>query len=241
LGRPDLTAARFVPDPFGAERGETGGRLYRTGDLARALPNGDLEFLGRIDLQVKVRGVRVELGEVEVALGEHPGVRQAAVTAPVLGGLRCLVAYVVPAGEALAPGELRSFLAARLPDSMVPSRFVFLDALPLGATGKVDRRSLPPPDAGGTEEGAGYVAPRTPFEALVAEAWAEALGRERVGIHDNFWDLGGHSLLATRVLARISRDLGVELPLQTLFKRPTVAELTAVIGEVLLEDAGEES
>jgi acyl-coenzyme A synthetase/AMP-(fatty) acid ligase/acyl carrier protein len=239
FGRPDLTAERFLPDPFAEIHGEPGARLYRTGDLARTLSGGDFEFLGRLDFQVKVRGFRIELGEVEAVLATHPAVRAVAVEAPEIAGQRRLVAYVVPAAaEALeveaADAELRRFLADRLPGYMVPAHFMIMAALPINATGKVDRRALPLPDP--RLSGEGFVAPRTPLEEEVAAIWREVLGVERVGIHDSFWDLGGHSLLATKALSRLQESLGVELPLQTLFKAPTIVGLTAAIGEILLAE-----
>ncbi|MGH9363377.1 MAG: non-ribosomal peptide synthetase, partial [Thermoanaerobaculia bacterium] len=208
LGRPELTAERFVPDPFGPP----GGRLYRTGDLARVLPSGALEFVGRTDDQVKLRGFRIELGEVEAALGRCPGVREAVVTARVDSpGDRRLVAYVVPGGPELV-WELRRRLAAVLPDYMVPSAFVSLERLPLTAHGKVDRRALPVPDRTAPEQI--FVAPRTPLEEMLAGVFADLLGLERVGADDDFFALGGHSLLATQAMSRVGRVLGVELPLR---------------------------
>jgi hypothetical protein len=244
-GRPVMTAEKFLPDPFAAA---AGGRLYRTGDLARWLAGGDLEFLGRIDQQVKVRGFRIELGEIESVLAEHPAVRAAAVAAPEVAGMKRLVAYVVTAdpgdssddsmGDSMG-STLRAFLGERLPDYMIPSHFMTLDVLPLTATGKVDRRALPAPD-GGAGRDEGFVAPRTPLEEAVAEIWSEVLGASRVGIHDSFWDLGGHSLLATKVLARLHEALGIDLPLQALFKSPTIAGLTVAIGEMLLAEDPDE-
>ncbi|HVT17881.1 MAG TPA: non-ribosomal peptide synthase/polyketide synthase [Thermoanaerobaculia bacterium] len=220
--RPDLTAEKFLPHPFAAEPGE---RLYATGDLARRLPDGELEFLGRLDHQVKVRGFRVELGEVEAVLATHPGVRQAVVTAP--GGER-LVAYVVPR---TAPGpsvqELGELLRRRLPDYEVPGFFVVLDHLPLTPNGKVDRRALPAPL--GLRPDLAWRAPRTPAEEVLAGLWADLLGLDRVGIDDSFFDLGGHSLLATRLLARMREVLGCDLPVRQLFATPTVAGLAALL------------
>jgi amino acid adenylation domain-containing protein len=231
LDRPDLTADRFVPDHLGGEPGE---RLYRSGDLARYLADGNVEFLGRVDLQVKVRGFRIELGEIEAVLADHPAVRESVVTAPEIGGFKRLVAYVVPFEAAPDTSKLKGFLEERLPSYMVPSHFMVLNALPMAATGKVDRRALPMPDGQRLEGGEEFVPPRTPLEELVAGIWAEVLSIDRVGIHDNFWDLGGHSLLATKVLARVNEAFGVELPLQALFKSPTIAGFTAAIGESLL-------
>ncbi len=229
--RPELTAERFVPCPPWAALEEPGARLYRTGDRVRLLPDGAVEFLGRIDGQVKLRGFRIEPGEIEALLARHPAVAEAVVLvredAP---GDRRLVAYVVPRGERPAAGELRQFLKQSLPDYMVPSAFVPMAALPLTPNGKVDRRALPAPDADRAPE-EGFVAPRTPVEEVLAGLWAEVLGVERIGVHDSFFELGGHSLLATRLASRLRGVFGVELPLRTLFDRPTLAELAAAVGE----------
>ena len=220
LRQPALTAERFVPDPFS---GGPGARLYRTGDRVRWRDAGVLEFLGRMDQQVKVRGFRIEPGEIEAALAAHPGVRECVVVAREEGGDRRLVGYVVPAeGAVPSAGELREHLRARLPEHMVPSAFVLLDALPLNANGKVDRRALPAPEYAA---GADFAEPRTPTEELLAGIFAEVLGVERVGLHDEFFELGGHSLLATRVVSRIRQGLAIELPLRALFEHPTVAAL----------------
>ncbi|WP_437630406.1 non-ribosomal peptide synthase/polyketide synthase [Sorangium sp. So ce854] len=222
LGRPSLTAERFVPDPFGG----AGGRLYRTGDLARRLPDGSLEFLGRVDAQVKLRGFRIELAEIEAALRLDGAVRDAAVLlredAP---GEPRLVAYVVPRGSPPAPAELRRALLERLPEPMIPAAFVALDELPLTPNGKVDRRALPAPGAlqRGPEEA--LVAPRTPVEEVLAGIWADVLRLDRVGAHDDFFWIGGHSLLATQVLARVRAAFRVDLPLRALFEAPTLAGL----------------
>jgi len=224
LGRPELTAEKFVPDAFG---GEPGARLYRTGDRVRWLPTGELEFLGRSDGQVKLRGFRIETGEVESVLCAHPGVRDAvAIVREDEPGERRLVAYLVPAeGEEVPPAaELRTHLRAHLPEHMVPAAFVPLEAMPLTPNGKLDRRALPVPEGGSERE---YVAPRDTAEGQVAEIFAEVLGVERVGVHDDFFDLGGHSLLATRVMARIRNTFGVEAQLRLLFEMPTVAQLAA--------------
>jgi amino acid adenylation domain-containing protein len=246
LGRPDATAERFVPDPcpVGAAGGE---RLYRTGDLARHLPDGRVEFLGRVDRQVKIRGFRVEPGEVEAALAEHPAVREAAVVVREEGpGDRRLAAWVVPrqagdAGETEERGlaaELRAFLRDRLPEPLVPASVRLRAALPLTANGKVDRRALAREDpAAGAEEGGrerAYAPPRTPAEELLADLWAELLKVGRVGVHDSFFDLGGHSLLATQLVSRVRPLFGVELDLAAVFAEPTVAALAA-----RLEAAGE--
>ena len=221
LGRPDLTAERFVPDPLAAWGGEPGTRLYRTGDLTRMRADGQLEFLGRIDQQVKVRGFRVEPGEVEAALRSHPAVREAAVV-PREG---LLTAWLVADGEPPSPAELRTWLLARLPEPFVPGTFAAVDALPLMPSGKVDRRALSRlalPDRAGTV----YRAPRTPLEERVAAVWAEALGIDQVGAEDDFFALGGHSLLAARVASRL------ELPLRAVFEAPTVERLAMRLGTV---------
>ncbi|HEX7243233.1 MAG TPA: phosphopantetheine-binding protein, partial [Longimicrobiaceae bacterium] len=222
LGRPALTAERFVPDAFSAA---PGARLYRTGDRVRWTEAGVLEFLGRIDQQVKVRGFRVEPGEVEAALGEHPAVRAAAVLAREdAAGERVLVGYVV--GDA-AEAELRGHLRALLPEYMVPGAWVFLDALPITPNGKLDRRALPAPGEGGGAEDAARVAPRDAVEEVVASIWSEVLGTGPVGVHDSFFDLGGHSLRATQVISRMRESLQVEVPLRAIFDDPTVAGLAA--------------
>ncbi|HEX6199064.1 MAG TPA: condensation domain-containing protein, partial [Thermoanaerobaculia bacterium] len=242
LARPALTAAAFVPDPFAG--GEAGGRLYRTGDLARWLPDGRIEFLGRIDRQVKLRGFRIELGEIEAALAAHPAVAEAAVD--VRGAEadeKRLAAWVVPApgapeGTALG-AELRRHLAERLPDYMVPRAFAVLDALPLGPTGKVDRRALPEPAAaapGAATEGA--AGPGTPLEETLRGVWEDLLGVARVGLRDDFFELGGHSLLATRLVSRVRDLLGAEVPLRRLFEAPTVAGLAAAVAEALAGERG---
>ncbi|HYO16637.1 MAG TPA: non-ribosomal peptide synthase/polyketide synthase [Thermoanaerobaculia bacterium] len=237
LARPALTSERFVPDPFSGP----GARLYRTGDLVRWSPSGTIEFLGRIDFQVKVRGLRIEMGEIEAVLAGQPGVREAVVIAREdrPGQIR-LVAFVVPQDLATAttPVELGGDLRRRLPDYMIPSAFVLLEALPLSPNGKVDRRSLSGveviPQAPAGEEPA---APRTPTEELLAGLWAEVLGLDRVGVHDDFFELGGHSLLATRLASRIRSALRVEMPLGLLFERPTVAGLAAALESAPLGEA----
>jgi amino acid adenylation domain-containing protein len=228
VNRAGLTAAAFVPDPFCPGEGRGGGRcgerLYRTGDLARYLPDGHLEFLGRADHQVKVRGFRVELGEVEATLAQHPAVKAAVVQAVDDGPGGRLVAYVVPAaGEEPGVSELRRFVQGRLPEYMVPSAFVSLETLPLTPTGKVDRRALPAPDRLRPELDRELVAPRTPTEKAVAAIWAQVLGLEQVGAHDGFFELGGHSLLATQVVTRVRQEFKVEIPFRALLEAATVA------------------
>ncbi|MBD1837880.1 non-ribosomal peptide synthetase [Coleofasciculus sp. FACHB-501] len=226
LNRPELTAEKFIPNPF-LEKSETSELLYKTGDLARYLPNGELEYLGRIDHQVKVRGFRIELGEIEAVLNQHPGVQQAVVIAREDNSNdKYLVAYVVPKQEAATtPVQLRSFLKEKLPNYMVPSSFVLLEAIPLTPNGKIDRRALPEPDTARPELESAYIAPRTAIEEVVAGIWTQVLGLEQVGMRDRFFDLGGHSLLATQVISRLREAFQVEIPLRFLFESPTVAGL----------------
>ncbi|HVS00465.1 MAG TPA: amino acid adenylation domain-containing protein, partial [Thermoanaerobaculia bacterium] len=219
LARPDLTAEKFVPDPFG----EPGTRLYRTGDLARFAADGVVEFLGRLDSQVKIRGFRIELGDVEATLSALPGVLEAVVLAREdAPGDRRLVAYVT--GD-VTPDALRRSLRERLPQYMVPAAFVTLAALPLTPNGKVDRKALPAPEW--QNAGESYLAPRTPVEEVLAGIWAEVLGLEQVGAADHFFDLGGHSLLATQVISRLRGAFGIEIPLRDLFEAPALAALAA--------------
>ncbi len=233
--RPELTDERFLPDPADPERG-----LYLTGDLGRFRSDGLLELVGRRDFQVKIRGYRVGLGSVESALLAHPGVAQAVVVVrPDAGGENHLVAYVVPRRPDLTVTDLRQSLAASLPDYAVPSVFVTLDALPLNANNKVDRRALPPPPRVRPALAAPYVAPRTAVEGQLAHLWAAVLGLDAVGVHDRFLDLGGHSLLASQLVARVNRQFGLKLRLRTLFEAATVAEMAARV-EAALSAAPEE-
>ncbi|MER7756435.1 amino acid adenylation domain-containing protein [Kitasatospora sp. NPDC097643] len=231
LGKPGLTAERFVADPFG-----TGGRLYRTGDLVRWLPDGTLEFRGRRDHQVKIRGYRVELAEIEAALTDFPGVGQALVDLRGSDGQERLVAYLEKtdgAHEASA-AELRTHLLDRLPEYMVPARFAWYDRFPLQAHGKVDRKALPDPDAERPEQTTGYQEPVTEMHRTLAGIWAEVLDLDRVGIHDDFFSLGGHSLLATQVVARTRRALAgsdYQIRVVDLFQHPTVAKLADLLAE----------
>ncbi|HVR99835.1 MAG TPA: amino acid adenylation domain-containing protein, partial [Thermoanaerobaculia bacterium] len=227
-GRPDLTAERFVPDPF--DDGP-GARLYRSGDLARRLADGSLEFLGRTDHQVKVRGFRIEPGEIEAALSLHPQVRETVVVARDVAGTQALVAYVGSGESRPTAAELRTHLRARLPEYMLPAVFVVLSGLPWTPNGKVDRQALPDPEREPSSENLN--APRTQAEELLAGIWAELLGLERVGIHDSFFDLGGHSLLGTRLMSRIESRLGIALPLRALFETPTVEALATRIEQAL--------
>ncbi|MCP3142127.1 non-ribosomal peptide synthase/polyketide synthase [Pyxidicoccus sp. QH1ED-7-1] len=226
LHRPELTAERFLPNPFSTE---PGARMYRTGDLARWLPDGRLEFCGRADAQVKVRGFRIEPGEIEATLLAHPLVLKATVIVREdVPGDKRLVAYVVLHANAPDTKTLRDFLHGRLPEYMVPSAFVAMEALPLSPSGKVDRKALPAPESSASRDDT-FVAPSTPTEELLASLWADVLHLEKVGAHDNFFELGGHSLLATQVISRIRDTFQVELPLRDLFEVPTLTALAARI------------
>ena len=226
LGRPAETAARFLPDAWSPE---PGARIYRTGDLSRWLNSGELEFLGRADQQVKLRGYRVELGEVEATLRRHPGVQEAAAALRHDGGTSRLVGYVVPhAGTAFDPEVLRTALGRELPDYMVPTAFVVLDAIPLAPSGKVDRDRLPIP---GRESATVHVAPRTPAEQALCGIWEAVLGLERVGIHDNFFSRGGDSLSSIRMVLRVREQLGFELSAMDVFRHPVLMELARHLQE----------
>jgi amino acid adenylation domain-containing protein len=230
LHRPELTAEKFVADPF---RAEPNARLYRTGDLARWLPDGNLEFLGRIDHQVKIRGFRVELGEIEAEISQHPGVREAVVLAREdTPGDRRLVAYVVPAqADGLTAAALRDFLKAKLPDYMVPAAFVLLPELPLTPNGKVDRKALPAPDRADSAAPKVLVPPRNAVESRLVAIWEELLETRPVGVTDNFFELGGHSLLVVDLFARMQKEFGQSLPLAVLFEGATVEHLAGVLGQ----------
>ncbi|PWU14788.1 MAG: non-ribosomal peptide synthetase, partial [Verrucomicrobia bacterium] len=228
LGRPELTAEKFVPSPFAASGTN---RLYRTGDLARFLPDGNIELLGRIDHQVKIRGHRVELGEIETRLNEHPTVSDSVVVAHETGeGHKQLVAYVIPRkGEKPAPNQLRRYAGEKLPDYMLPSKVVFLAAFPQTPNRKIDRKALAAMEPGeGTPEHE-YDPPGTAVETAMAEYWRELLTVPRVGRHDNFFELGGDSLLALHLAAWVRDQYEVDLPLRSLFEHPTVAGLAAEI------------
>ena len=229
LTQPELTQERFIPHPFGSEPGT---RLYKSGDRVRHLSDGGLEYLGRLDQQVKLRGFRIELGEIEAALGQHPAVREAVVIAceERPGGATRLVAYVVPAEATVpTPSAWRAFLKQKLPDYMIPAAFVVIEAVPLTASGKVDRQALPAPASVPPALDGAFVPPQTPVEQTLAQQWAAVLGLERVGRHDNFFDLGGHSLMITQVISRVQDAFQVALPLRSLFDQPTIAELAQTI------------
>jgi hypothetical protein len=228
-GRPALTAERFLPDPVS---GRPGARLYRTGDLVRWLPEGSLQFLGRVDTQVKIDGIRIELGEIQTAVAGHPSVREAALAVREVGGRRGVAAYIVPVDSARPRlGELQDHLRRALPPTMVPSWYVVLDALPITPNGKVDHRALPAPSASGAAE---YRPPETPTEESLAEIWLRVLGVDRVGRDDDLFALGGRSLQAIRVLTSVAAVFGVELAVQDVFDRPTLGGLAARVEERML-------
>jgi aspartate racemase len=237
LNRPDLTEEKFIPNPFlrskGAkeEQSSNPGRLYKTGDLARYLPDGNIEFLGRIDNQVKIRGFRIELGEVESTLSQYPAVRQCVVVARIdTNSDKRLVAYIVADQEQKpTTDELRRFLKQKLPNYMVPSAFVFPDALPLTPNGKIDRRALPAPDQLKQEPASTFVPPSDDLEIQLTKIWENVLGKKPIGMKDNFFDLGGHSLLAVRLFAQIEETFGKNLPLATLFQAPNIEELANLL------------
>jgi acyl carrier protein len=229
LNRPAMTAEKFVPHPFSAD---PGARLYKTGDQARYQPDGNLEFLGRRDHQVKLRGYRVELGEIEAVLSGHPAVDEAVMLVrEETPEDQRLVAYVV-SPQGVTPHDLRQHLKQTLPEYMVPAHFVMLDAFPLTPSGKVDRKALPIPDESRTLLETAFVAPRTPTEGQLAKIWQEVLKLDKVGTQDNFFELGGHSLLATQVLSRVRRALDVDVPLRAFFENPTVAGLAEVVAHL---------
>ncbi len=240
LGRPGLTAEKFIPDPF---TDEPGARLYRTGDRARFAQTGEIEYLGRFDHQVKVRGHRIELGEIEAALSQLDGVGEAAVVVREdEPGVKRLVAYLaVEAGLQATWSRLRDALRERLPEYMTPSAFVLLDELPRTASGKVNRLALPAPDASQSAQAVPYEAPRTMTEEMLAKLWGDVLGLERVSIHGNFFELGGDSLLATKLAFQVRKIFEIELPLTTLFRHPTVADLAPLVEEELAAQMDEMS
>jgi amino acid adenylation domain-containing protein len=240
FNRPDLTSEKFIANPFSDA---PDARIYKTGDLARYLPNGNIEYIGRIDNQVKIRGFRIELGEIEALLVKHPAVQEVAVIVreDVPGDPR-LVAYIVvdSLSERLrqrvqppTANQLREFLAHQLPSYMIPAAFVWLDALPLTPTGKIDRRALPAPDAASNQPNHHFVAPSNPTQEVLARIWSQILRIDRISIHDNFFELGGHSLLATQVISRFRQEFSIEIPLQALFEQPTIASLSDRIATLL--------
>lgn len=228
LNRPELNAQRFVPDPF---RSDPGARLFRTGDLARYRPDGSLECLGRLDHQVKVRGYRIELEEIENVLGRYPGVLdRAVVVREGADGENVLAAYVVPAsGAVLEKGALGAFLKDQLPDYMIPSVFVSMDRLPLTPNGKLDRQTLPAPTRNPSETAERYIAPRTPVETRLQQIWSKLLNQDQPSVVDNFFELGGHSLIAVRLVAQIQSEFGVRLHLASIFERATIEKMAAAI------------
>ena len=231
--RRDLTAEKFVPNPFSNVSGD---RLYRTGDLARFLPNGEIAFLGRVDEQIKIRGYRIEPAEIVKALDEHPAVQASCVIArEVEPGDKRLVAYFVAQPNTKPThAELRNFISARIPEYMIPAVFVTVDKLPLNASGKVDRTALPAPDTTNTLRDTEFVAPRNPIEERVACMLASLLDLDQVSVEDNFFLLGGHSLLGTQLIARIRDAFGIELNLKSLFDSPTAAKLSAEVESLLM-------
>ncbi|MGH9933381.1 MAG: amino acid adenylation domain-containing protein, partial [Pyrinomonadaceae bacterium] len=228
LNRPDLTAEKFIPDPFSRE---PGARIYSTGDRARYLPDGSIEFLGRFDHQVKIRGYRIELGEIEAALADHPSLRDVLVVAreDAPGNKRLLAYAVTNRHQSPTNNELRAFLRKKLPDYMVPSAFVMLDAFPLTPSGKVDRQALP--DFAQMPHENGYIGPRTPIEDLLVDVWARSLGVDKVGIHDNFFELGGDSILAIQIVAKANQS-GIRITQRQIFRHQTIAELAEVTGTI---------
>ncbi len=262
LNRPELTTAKFVPHPFHSEAGT---RIYRTGDLVRYLPDGNIEFLGRIDQQVKIRGFRIELGEIEALLGQYPGVQQVAVIAREdTPGNKRLVAYLSVADAGTTPGqegasiasapadgqrddhvlttgELRSFLQTKLPAYMIPGAFVFLNALPLTPVGKVDRRALPSPEDARSETEREFVPPRDALETQLVRIWEEVLDIQPIGVLDDFFELGGHSLLAVRVIAQVEQAVGIKLPVISLFQEPTIEAMASLLRKASEAARGEQN
>jgi acyl-coenzyme A synthetase/AMP-(fatty) acid ligase len=234
LNQRALTEERFVSDPFS---GRPNGRLYRTGDRARLLPDGKLEFLGRVDHQLKIRGYRIELGEIEVALTRYDGIREAVAVARDTGdGEKQLVAYFVASAPEISVADLRRFLKTQLPDYMVPMALVQLEKLPLTANGKVDRQALPSPESERRSAEAQYVAPRTESEQAVERIWAEVLRLERIGVNDDFFELGGHSLLAARIATRVREMFQIDFTLGHFLRAPTIAQSAAAIEAELVAE-----
>jgi surfactin family lipopeptide synthetase C len=233
LNQPKLTREKFISNPF--IEGDT---LYKTGDLVRRLPDGNLEFLGRIDAQVKIRGFRIELAEIEAILTKHPGIKQVVVIAREdEPGKKFLVAYLVAKDNSPTPSNLRNFLNKKLPDYMIPAAFVFMEAFPLTPNGKINRRALPAPDTDQRNLEVDFVFPCTPIEQELATIWTEVLKLKQVGIHDNFFELGGHSLLATQVISRLKEVFSLDFPLRYLFENSTIAELAQKVSDQQIEQA----
>jgi len=228
--RPDLTAENFIPHPFSQK---LGARLYKTGDFGRLLPSGSIEFVGRVDDLVKVRGFRIELGEIARTIRQHSEINDAFVIAlDTDSDASQIVAYAVPnLRSTISTMELRSYVRNKLPDYMVPTRFIFLEALPVSPNGKIDRKALPAPGRSRPELDTPLVDGRTPLEKDLVQIWGEVLELDQIGIHDNFLDLGGNSLAATRIISRVTARLQTEIPLGSLFQSPTVAEMAAVISQ----------
>ncbi|WP_222930911.1 non-ribosomal peptide synthetase [Microcystis aeruginosa] len=234
LNRPELTQEKFIPNPFS---NYPDSRLYKTGDLARYLPDGNIEYLGRIDNQVKIRGFRIELGEIETVLKQHSQVQSSVIIDQEdTSGNKRLVAYIVPQKETTpTPNELRQFLKEKLPDYMIPSAFVIMESLPLTPNGKIDRRALPAPEQN-YERTDKFILPRNPIEEILVTIWTEVLKVQQISINDNFFELGGHSLLATQLISRIRTNLSIEIPLRSLFAAPTIEELGQQIQQLQQED-----
>jgi acyl-coenzyme A synthetase/AMP-(fatty) acid ligase/acyl carrier protein len=225
LNRPELTAERFVNDPFITQ---SKAKMYRSGDLARHRPNGVIEYLGRVDYQIKLRGFRIELGEIEAILESHPEVHQAVVVLQEENNNKQLIAYYLGT-KMIEVIDLKNHISAHLPDYMIPAQFVYMDEFPLGSSGKVKRSELPPVDIKQINQEIVYVAPRTDLEEMVAEIWSEILEIEKIGVHDNFFELGGHSLTAIRLMSRVIEAFDLTLPINLVFEKPTIATYSAHI------------
>jgi amino acid adenylation domain-containing protein len=233
FNRPELAAEKFIPNPFSRE---PGWRLYRAGDLARYGPSGNIEFLGRVDDQVKIHGFRIELGDVKAVLDQHPSIRESLVTTYEALGAKAVAAYIVFDDGNVTVAGLRDYMKKRLPEYMIPSAFVTLDSLPRLPNGKINRKALPAPDKTALEARTVYEPPASPVEKEIAGIWTRLLGVERIGARDSFFDLGGHSLLATQLVARIYDAFQVSIPLRSIFERPTIVELALVIEEELIRE-----
>jgi acyl carrier protein len=231
LNQPKLTIEKFISNPFIARD-----TLYKTGDLVRRLPDGNIEFIGRIDTQVKIRGFRIELAEIEAVLIQHPDIQQVVVIAREdEPGKKLLVAYLVAQNNVRTPSTLRNFLKSKLPDYMIPAAFVFLENLPLTPNGKINRRALPVPDTSQRNLEVDFVLPSTDTEQELADIWTEVLKLKQVGINDNFFELGGHSLLATQAISRLIEVFSLDFSLRYLFENPTIAELAQKVIEQQIE------